>query len=62
MPQDRKIARAAVSSAVYSIDKAYDYEIPDRWQDVARPGQRVIVPFGAGNRKAEGVIFEVVTA
>ena len=62
MPQDRKIARAAVSSAVYSIDKAYDYEIPDRWQDIARPGQRVIVPFGTGNRKAEGVIFEVVTA
>ncbi len=62
MPQDRMIVRAAVSSAVYSIDKAYDYAVPERWLDAVRPGQRVIVPFGSGNRKAEGIIFEVAAA
>ena len=42
------LARIAVSAAVYAIDKPYCYRIP-QGMEVA-PGQRVMVPFGRGNR------------
>ena len=52
MPQ---IAKIAVSAATYAIDKPYDYIAPDD----ACPGQRVLVPFGNGNRTCEGMILSV---
>ena len=52
MPQ---IAKIAVSAATYAIDKPYDYIAPDD----ACPGQRVLVPFGKGNRTCEGMILSV---
>ena len=44
------IARIAVASAVFSMDKPFDYRIPDSL--TLQPGQRVRVPFGASNRRA----------
>ena len=52
MPQ---IAKIAVAAATYAIDKPYDYIAPDE----AAAGQRVLVPFGRGNRTSEGVILSV---
>ncbi len=49
------IARIAVASAVYAIDKPYSYRVPEG-MDV-QPGMRVRVPFGAGNRRTEGVVL-----
>ena len=54
------IAKIAVSAAPYWIDKPYDYLIPERLQDAARPGMRVMVPFARGNRLCEGIILSVV--
>ena len=51
------IARIAVAAAVYAIDKPYSYRIPEG-MDI-RPGMRVRVPFGAGNRRTEGVVLRV---
>ena len=51
------IAKIAVSAAVYSIDKPYSYWIPDGI--TVAPGQRVTVPFGAGNRTSEGLVLSV---
>ena len=51
------VALIAVSAAVYAIDKPYSYRIPDNCQ--VTPGMRVIVPFGRGNRKSEGLVLEV---
>ena len=49
------IARIAVSAATFAIDKPYSYHVPE---DLAlQPGMRVIVPFGRGNRRSEGVIL-----
>lgn len=45
------IARIAVASAVFSMDKPFDYRIPDSL--TLQPGQRVRVPFGASNRRTE---------
>lgn len=53
------IARVALSAATYAIDKPYDYLIPPQFSAGAQPGIRVIVPFGAGNRRIEGVILTI---
>ena len=51
------IAQIAVSAAIYSIDKPYSYAVPN--DILLRPGMRVIVPFGRGNRPTEGVVLSV---
>lgn len=52
-----EIAKVAVSAATFSIDRPYDYLIPQPMLEKARPGVRVSVPFGRGNRSCEGVIL-----
>ena len=51
------VALVAVDAAVYAIDKPYSYLIPPD-MDV-QPGMRVIVPFGRGNRRSEGIVLEI---
>ncbi len=51
------VALIAVSAAVYAIDKPYSYRVPADCQVL--PGMRVIVPFGRGNRKCEGLVLEI---
>ena len=51
------IAKVAVSAAPYHIDKPYDYLVPADLVDRARPGVRVTVPFGRGNKPSEGLIL-----
>ena len=51
------VAKIAVSAAVFAIDKPYSYKIPP--QMAAAPGMRVMVPFGRGNRRTEGIILAV---
>ena len=50
------IARIAVDGLVYAIDKPYSYRLPEALSG-ARPGCRVSVPFGPGNRLHEGMIL-----
>ena len=49
------IAKIAVSAANFAIDKPYSYRIPENM--VLFPGQRVMLPFGRGNRTTEGVVL-----
>lgn len=51
------IAKVAVSAAVYAIDKPYSYRVPDGIP--AAPGMRVMVPFGRGNRRSEGIVLSL---
>ena len=51
------IVKVAVSAAPYSIDKPYDYLVPDALLETALPGVRVIVPFGRGNRESDAIIL-----
>ena len=51
------IAKIAVSAANFAIDKPYSYRIPETM--TLLPGQRVMVPFGKGNRRCEGVVLSV---
>ena len=51
------IAKLAVSAAAFAIDKPYSYAVPEGME--LWPGQRVIVPFGRGNRRCEAVVLEL---
>ena len=51
------IAKVALSAATYAIDKPYDYQVPAGSCPLCRPGVRVIVPFGAGNRRIQGLVL-----
>ena len=49
------IAKIAVSAARFSMDKPFSYRFE---QDLALvPGMRVMVPFGSGNRRTEGIVL-----
>jgi len=56
----KTVAKIAVSAATFQIDKPYDYLIPSGFIDLAKPGMRVLVPFGIGNKEREGVILSIV--
>ena len=51
------IAKIAVSAARFSMDKPYSYRFGEEMRLV--PGVRVMVPFGNGNRRTEGVVLAV---
>lgn len=51
------IAKIAVSAATFAIDKPYSYYVPEGM--ILRPGVRVMVPFGRGNRLTEGIVLSV---
>jgi primosomal protein N' (replication factor Y) len=53
------IARVALADVVYAIDKLYDYLVPERLEPEAKVGMRISVPFARGNRRREGLIFEL---
>ena len=50
------IAKIALSAATFAIDRPYDYQVPAALEGL-QPGMRVIVPFGAGNRRTEGLVL-----
>lgn len=52
-----KYCAVAVEAATYAIDRLYDYALPEHAREQAQPGCRVLVPFGRGNRRSEGVII-----
>ncbi|MCI9119785.1 MAG: primosomal protein N', partial [Flavonifractor sp.] len=51
------VAKVAVKAATYAIDKPYDYDIPQTLLPRVRPGMRVILPFGPGSRRTEGIVL-----
>ena len=52
------IAKIALSAATFAIDRPYDYLVPPQLTEL-RAGMRVIVPFGAGNRRTEGLVLAI---
>ncbi len=49
------IARIAVDAAVYAIDRPWSYRVPEGM--ALEPGMRVLVPFGRGDRRSEGIVL-----
>lgn len=56
---ENSIAKLAVSSALYWIDKPYDYLIPEKLRGSVLPGMRVLVPFSRGNKRCEAIVLDV---
>ena len=54
---EKCIAKIALSKAIYAIDKPYDYIVPAELEGQIRPGMRVLVPFGSGNRPCDGIVL-----
>ncbi len=52
-----RFARVIVGMNHPETDRVFDYHIPDEFQDTAKEGVRVIVPFGRKNTKTEGYIL-----
>ncbi len=53
------IVRVAVDVALPSIDRLYDYTVPEDLRGGVCRGVRVVVPFGRGNRREEGIVVAV---
>ncbi len=53
------LVKIAVDQATFSYDKAYTYRWPS---DLGEPivGVRVLVPFGSGNRRRQGLVLEIL--
>jgi primosomal protein N' (replication factor Y) len=51
-----KYASVIVDVPAMQTDRAFDYKIPEEWQELLTPGMRVIVPFGP--RKVQGFVIE----
>ena len=54
------IARTAVDKTLYSFDRLFDYIVPDYLADKVKPGVRVLVPFGNGNKKRQAMVMEII--
>lgn len=53
------VAGIAVENTAYSFDKPFDYSVPDTLASRVAVGIRVVVPFGRGNRKRQGIIISL---
>lgn len=53
------VATVAVEGTVFHFDKPYDYLVTDNLRDDIKPGCRVMVPFGTGNRKRQAMVLEI---
>ena len=51
-----------MAAAAYWVDRPYDYLIPEVLASQVVPGVRVVVPFGRGNRRTEGIVLSLGTA
>ena len=59
MSESAYFATVAVEGLVYHFDAPYSYKVPLELEAQALPGCRVMVPFGNGNRKKQGLILSV---
>ena len=53
------IAGIAVDNTVYHFDKIFDYVVPDALSGEIKTGCRVLIPFGRGNKKRQGIVMNL---
>ena len=54
-----KIATIIVDISAGSLDKGFDYLIPDELAGQIIPGSAVKIPFGRGNREITGYVISI---
>lgn len=50
-------AEIIVDISVKSLDRTFQYRIPEEWEEEAVVGAQVVIPFGKGNRQMKGFII-----
>lgn len=53
------IARVYVDKVVYHVDRLFDYAIPAEMCNTLKRGCRVLVPFGAANKKTQAIVSDI---
>ncbi len=53
-------AKIALSGTTVAFDKLYTYAVPNEFHALLKKGMRVLVPFGRGNLKKQGIVFEIL--
>ena len=53
----KMIAEVIVDVSTFSVDRPFDYIVPEQFESIVERGSRVHVPFG--NRKVQGFITNV---
>lgn len=56
------LAQLAVENTTFRFDKPFTYVVPDALRAAVRPGVRVMVPFGTGNRARVAMVLAVSEA
>ena len=52
-------AKIAIDKAAFGFDKLFDYSVLAEFSEKIKPGCRVMVPFGAGGKKRQGMVFSL---
>lgn len=55
-------AEVIVDISVRSLDRTFQYRIPEEWEEEAVVGAQVVIPFGKGNRQMKGFIIGLSNA
>ena len=42
-----------------SVDKTFQYRVPEKLRGTLKVGQQVYIPFGAGSRRRKGYVVEL---
>ncbi|MCL2014162.1 MAG: primosomal protein N' [Oscillospiraceae bacterium] len=53
------IAKIAADKTAFHFDRLFDYSVPDELEHIIAVGCRVVVPFGRGNAKRQGMVLEL---
>ena len=54
-----KYAKVIIDISHESVDRAFEYIIPEALLNEVNPGSAVMVPFGKGNRQRQGYVIEI---
>jgi primosomal protein N' (replication factor Y) len=54
-----RYAGVIINSSSAALDKAFTYAVPEKIADEVKIGSRLMVPFGKGNRRAEGFVISL---
>ncbi len=59
MKMQQKYADIIVDISAESLDRTFQYRIPELYADRITVGSRVLIPFGKGNRRIAGFVLEI---
>lgn len=52
-------AKVSILDCPYSVDKQFDYAIPEPLKQIVKPGMLVLVPFGASNKRMIALVHSL---